>query len=96
MIKTDRKSNFDTYNSWNINVNTILNLENSYVKVYFFASWDDQYSSVSDPDPYPLAGSGSASGNVDLDPVPKQNRDKLAYKSTKIIKNIIVLFNIRE
>ena len=29
-------------------------------------------------------GSGSASGNVDLDPGTKTNRDKLAYKSTKI------------
>ena len=39
-------------------------------------------------DPYHLAGSGSrsASGNVDLDPGTKKNRDKLAYKSTKIIK----------
>ena len=35
-------------------------------------------------DPYHLAG--SASGNVDLDPGSKKNRDKLAYKSTKIIK----------
>ena len=41
---------------------------------------------VSDPDPYHLAGSGSASGNVDLDPGTKKNRDKIAYKSTKIIK----------
>ena len=37
-------------------------------------------------DPYHLPGSGSASGNVDLDPGTKKNRDKLAYKSTKIIK----------
>ena len=37
-------------------------------------------------DPDHLAGSGSASGNVDLDPGTKKNRDKLAYKSTKIIK----------
>ena len=40
--------------------------------------------SVSDPDPYHLAGSGSASVNVDLDPGTKKNRDKLAYKSTKL------------
>ena len=40
--------------------------------------------SVSDPDPYHWPG--SASGNVDLDPGTKKNRDKLAYKSTKIIK----------
>ena len=37
-------------------------------------------------DPYHLAGSGSASGNVDLDPGTKKNRDILAYKSTQIIK----------
>ena len=37
-------------------------------------------------DPYHWAGSGSTSGNVDLDPGTKKNRDKLAYKSTKIIK----------
>ena len=37
-------------------------------------------------DPYHWAGSGSTSGNVDLDPDTKKNRDKLAYKSTKIIK----------
>ena len=42
--------------------------------------------SVSDLDPYHLVGSGSASGNVDLDPDTKKNRDKLAYKSTKIKK----------
>ena len=37
-------------------------------------------------DPYHLAGSGSASGSVGLDPGTKKNRDKLAYKPTKIIK----------
>ena len=42
--------------------------------------------SVSDPDPYHWAGSESVSGNVDLDPGTKKNCDKLAYKSTKIIK----------
>ena len=31
-------------------------------------------------DPYHLAGSGSTSGNVDLDPGSKDNRDKLANK----------------
>ena len=31
------------------------------------------YTSVSDPDPYHLAGSGSASGNVDLDPDQKKS-----------------------
>ena len=35
---------------------------------------------------YQCFGSGSASGNVDLDPGTKKNRDKLAYKSTQIIK----------
>ena len=43
-------------------------------------------SVFSDLDPYHLAGSGSTSGNVDLDPGTKKNRDKFAYKSTKIIK----------
>ena len=43
-------------------------------------------SSVSDPDQYHCAGSGSTSGNVDLDPVRKKNRDKLTYKSTKVIR----------
>ena len=45
-------------------------------------------------DPYHLAGSGSgsASGNVDLDPGTKKNRDKLAYKSTKIIKIYFFFF----
>ena len=44
-------------------------------------------ASVSDPGSYPYhwAGSGSTKGNVDLDPCTKKNRDKLAYKSTKII-----------
>ena len=37
-------------------------------------------------DPYHWAGSGSTKGNVDLDPGTKKNRDKLAYKSTKIKK----------
>ena len=37
-------------------------------------------------DPYHWPGSGSASGNVDLDPGTKKNRDKHAYKSTKIKK----------
>ena len=44
-------------------------------------------TSVSDPDPYHLAGSGSGSvsGNVDLGiRVPNKNRDKLAYKSTNL------------
>ena len=40
----------------------------------------------SDPYHWPVSGSGSVSGNVDLDPGTKKNRDKLAYKSTKIIK----------
>ena len=40
-------------------------------------------------DSYHWAGSGSTKGNVDLDPGTKKNRDKLAYKSTKIIKIII-------
>ena len=31
-------------------------------------------------DPCHLAGSGSTSGNVDLDPGSKINRDKLTYK----------------
>ena len=45
---------------------------------------------------------GSGSGNVDLDPGTKKNRDKLTYKSTKIIKynffkkKSLILFNIRE
>ena len=58
--------------------------------------WFITLSSVSDPDP------GSTSGNVDLDPGTKKNRDKLAYKSTKIIKiyffkkKSLILFNIRE
>ena len=45
------------------------------------------FGSVSDPDP---VGSGPVSGNVDLAPGTKKNCDKLAYKSTKIIK--ILLF----
>ena len=49
-----------------------------------------QYTSVcikiSVSDPYHLAGSGSVTGNVVLDPGTKKNRDKLAYKSIKIIK----------
>ena len=52
-------------------------------------------------DPYYLAGSGSTSWNVDPDPGSKKNRDKLTYKSTKIIYNFLkkeslILFNIRE
>ena len=35
---------------------------------------------------WPGSGSRSVSGNVELDPGTKKNRDKLAYKSTKIIK----------
>ena len=41
------------------------------------------FNSVSDPDP---VGSVSTKGNVDLDPGTQKNHDKLAYKSTKIIK----------
>ena len=41
---------------------------------------------ISVSDPYHWAGSGSTKGNVDLDPGTKKNHDKLAYKSTKIIK----------
>ena len=50
-------------------------------------------SSVSDP---------HQETNVDLDPGTKKYRDKLAYKSTKIIKiyffleKSLILFNIRE
>jgi len=49
------------------------------------------YINISASDPYHWpgseSGSGSASGNVDLDPGTKKNcGDKLAYKSTKIIK----------
>jgi len=48
-------------------------------------------------DPYHWAGSASTKGNVDLDLGTKKNRDKLAYKSTKIIfKKSLILFNIRE
>ena len=35
---------------------------------------------------YQCFGAGSASGNVDLDPGTKKNRDQLAYKSTQIIE----------
>ena len=35
---------------------------------------------------YHLTGSGSTSGNVDPGPGSKKNRDKLAFKSTKIIR----------
>ena len=48
-------------------------------------SIDIEADSVSDPDSVGSV-SGSASGNVDLDPGTQKNRDKLAYKSTKIIK----------
>ena len=37
-------------------------------------------------DSYHLAGTGSTSENVDSDPCSKKNRDKLTYKSTKIIR----------
>ena len=50
---------------------------------YFFFAYII-VSSVTDP--YHL--SGSTSGNVDLDPGSKKNRDKLTYKSTKITKII--------
>ena len=59
-----------------------LGEEKKMVKICFWL-----FSSVTDPDPGldpdPV---GSASGNVDLDPGTKKNRDELAYKSTKIIK----------
>ena len=64
--------------------------------------FEDLRDSSSVSDPYHWAGSGSTSGNVDLDPGTKNNRDKLAFKSSKIIKiyfflqNSLILFNIRE
>ena len=65
------------------------------------------FFSVSDPDPVGFV----SLARMDPDPyretlilirVPKKNRDKLAYKSTKIIKiyfflkESLILFNIRE
>ena len=61
--------------------------DNSYI---FFLSILSLLLSVfrirSDPYHWPGPGPGSVSGNVDLDPGTKKNRNKLAYKSTKIIK----------
>ena len=45
-----------------------------------------------DPDPLRFDESGSTSGNEDLDPGSKKNRDIIASKSTKIIRIIIFFF----